>query len=153
MTVVRKFQPEVRLKKLLSESGGVSATEAIERATAGLDSIREQCLVATDGKIDGLMALASSSDPARIDKMYRTSNEIFAEAGAFGLVELSAAAHSLCGLLGAREAGPPPQAAIVVHIEAMRALRKPELAGDLAARVAVLTGLRGLAARYKHGPS
>lgn len=149
MSVVRKFQPDVRLKTLLSEPGGVSMAQAIERATAGLDSIREECLVATDGKIESLAALAASNDPSRADKMYRLSNEIFAEAGGFGLGELSAAAHSLCSLLSINEAGPPPQAAIAVHVEAMRALRRPELAGDQAARSAVLAGLRGLAARFK----
>ena len=148
MSAVRKFEPEVRLKKIMDEPGGVSATQAIERAKAGLESIRENCLGATDEKIGQLLGLAMESAPGAHEKMYRLSNEVFAEAGAFGLGELSAVAHSFCSLIAANESGQPPRAAAMLHVEAMRALRRHELAGDKAARMAVLLGLRGLVSKY-----
>lgn len=148
MTVVRKFEPEIRLKKMLDQPGGVSAEQALARAKQGLESIREDCLGATDEKIASLQALAGANDAGRSEKMYRLSNEVFAEAGAFGLGELSAVAHSLCSLLAANEGKAPPRAAVVVHVEAMRALRRPELAGDKAARMAVLQGLRGVVQKF-----
>lgn len=148
MSVVRKFEPEVRLKKILNEPGGVTAEQAIQRAKAGLESIRADCLDATDKKIALLVELAASDEPGSGETMYRAANEVFAEAGAFGLGELSAVAHSLCGLIAANDGVKPPRAAVMVHVEAMRALRKPELAGDKAARMAVLQGLRGVVSKF-----
>lgn len=146
--VVRKFEPDAKLKKMLDQPGGVTAEQALARAKQGLESIREDCLGATDEKIASLHALAGGAEAGRGEKMYRLSNEVFAEAGGFGLGELSAVAHSLCSLLAAHEGAPPPRAAAMVHVEAMRALRRPELAGDKAARMAVLQGLRGVVQKF-----
>ncbi|MBL8536675.1 MAG: hypothetical protein JNM59_04665 [Hyphomonadaceae bacterium] len=148
MTSVRKFHPEVRLKKLLAESGGITAGQALDRANEGLESIREDCLAGVDEKLTQLTQLAASSEAERGKQMYRCANEIFAEAGAFGLAELSAAAHSLCSLLSNVEDDRLPSSAIKVHIDAMRALRRPDVSGNAAARAAVLSGLRGLAKRH-----
>ncbi len=147
MTVVRKFTPDVRLKQVLNEPGGMTVSSALGRASDNMDSIRDACLTAVDAKIDTLMAFARSQDSDRHAKLYRTANEIFGESGAFGLAELSLAAHSLCSLLAAAEQTRVPDQAIVVHIDAMRALRRPEVAGDKTARGAVLAGLRGLTAK------
>jgi|CXWL01.1.fsa_nt_gi hypothetical protein len=147
MTVVRKFAPDVRLKKLLVEPGGMSAAQALDRASGNLESIREACETAIDAKIEHLMELVRSQEAGRFDAIYRVSNEVFAESGAFGLAELSVAAHSLCSLLGAGDQTKVPTAAIVVHIDSMRLLRKPDLAGDAAARGAVLAGLRNMTKR------
>lgn len=146
MTVVRKFVPDVRLKKILTEPGGVSAAQALERASGNLESIREACETAIDVKIEHLMELVRSQEAGRFDTIYRVSNEVFAESGAFGLAELSVAAHSLCSLL-AGDQSKVPTAAIIVHIDSMRLLRKPDLAGDAAARGAVLAGLRNMTKR------
>lgn len=147
MTEVRKFHPEVRLKKLLAESGGVTAKEALERATENVESVRDLSLRAIDKKIEALTVLAGSSEAEERKKLYRVSNEIFAESGTFGLAELSVAAHSLCSLLSTAEGARATPQAVAVHISAMRALRNPEMAGDKAARGAVLAGLRGLTAK------
>jgi hypothetical protein len=43
----------------------------------------------------------------------------------------------------------PARGSIIrVHIEAIRALRHPDMAGDAAARAAVLAGLRNLTTRH-----
>jgi hypothetical protein len=147
MTEVRKFHPEVRLKKLLSEAGGITAGQALDRANDGIESIREDCLAAVDGKLTQLSTLLTTEGERRGLAMYKCANEVFAEAGVFGLAELSAAAHSLCSLLANVDEARLPRPAIQVHIDAMRALRRPDVAGDKNARAAVLSGLRGLAKR------
>lgn len=147
MSVVRTFRPDVRLPKLLNQPGGLTAEQALARANEGLESIRESCLEATDAKIAALQDLAAASE-ASGDRIYRLSNEVFAEAGAFGLSELSAVAHSLCSLLAVNGAAPPPRAAVNVHVSVMRALRRPELEGDAQARAAVLQGLRGVVQKF-----
>lgn len=153
MTVVRKFYPEVRLKKLLAEAGGMTADRALKQADAGLESIREDCMRGLDIKIEEASIEAMLGEEADYAFIYQRSNEIFGEAGALGLKELSEAALSLCSLLGS---GPRPAGvsrAVDVHVAAMRALRRPELAGRLAERQAVLQGLRGVSARFTPAPA
>ncbi|MEZ5957220.1 MAG: hypothetical protein R3C27_08435 [Hyphomonadaceae bacterium] len=142
---VRKFYPEVRLKKLVGGDRGILVSDALTRAEAGVDSIRDRCLDAVDDKIERLL-LCTSLDS--VDECYALANEVYAEAGAFGLQELSAAAHSLCTLISG--SGVEKQiilTAIKVHVDAMRALRRPEVAGSPELRSAVISELRSLAAR------
>lgn len=144
MTTVRKFTPDNRLKKLMEAPGGVTAAQALGRASGNLESIRETTMAAIDEKIEALMTLAQSQQAGRLDSIYRISNEVFAESGTFGLAELSVVAHSLCSLLASADQAKVPAAAIIVHIDSMRLLRKPELAGNAAARGSVLAGLRNM---------
>ncbi len=147
MTIVRKFTPDVRLEKMLAEPGGVSVARALERATGNLETIRETCVAAIDAKVEQMAMLAQSQGQGRLDAIYRVSNQVFGEAGTFGLAELSVAAHSLCSLLSTADQAKVPLAAISVHLDAMRLLRRPEIVGDAAARGAVLAGLRGMTKR------
>jgi hypothetical protein len=148
MTVVRRFFPDVRLKRLIAAGGGMRTCDALERAEHELGAIREDCLAGVDAKIERVFELAHEGEEAALEQCYMTSNEIFAEAGAFGLGELSAAAHSLCALLSAPERGRIPLAAISVHIDAMRALRTPQVERNDALRRAVLAELEVLARRF-----
>jgi len=150
MSVVRRFRPENRLAKLIAAPGGVSIADALQQASVELEAVRDSCMTALDEKLNVLTALnAAAVTRERDEQMYLLSNEIFGEGGAFGLEELSAVAHSLCTMLDANADRLPTRPAIIrVHIEAMRALRHPDMAGDKAARAAVLAGLRGLTSRY-----
>lgn len=144
MSVVRTFFPEVRLKRLMSEPGGIRASEALRRAEAGLESIRDVCLAALDLKIEALAALPDQLDS--LEAAYRLANEIFAEAGTFDLNELSAAAYNLCQALAPRmPAGPFPPEVVRVHVQSMRALRTPGAATNQALRSAILMELQKLA--------
>jgi chemotaxis protein histidine kinase CheA len=147
MTVVRTFYPDVRLKKILRESGGTTAEQAVRAATKNLESIREQCMAAIDEKIEEILALVSSDDENRFDTIYARANEVFGEAGAFGLNELSQAAHSLCSLLAQSPEEKRRVVAVKLHVDSMRALRHPGMAGDEKARAAVLAALRQLTAK------
>lgn len=145
--VVRRFYPEVRLKRLLSGVGGIRTQDALDDAERGLEGIRGHCLDAIDAKIEQIMHLAKSGAPGSVRECYTLSNEVFAEAGAFQLDELSAAAHSLCSLTSDPDSDNIPIKAIIVHVDAMRALRTPALADNRDLRRAVLAELRGLVAR------
>ncbi len=144
---VRKFYPEVRLKRLLAGPGGIRTQDALDCADRGLEGIRAHCLDAIDAKIEKIMNLAKSGEPGSLRECYTLSNEVFGEAGAFQLDELSAAAHSLCSLTSDSASDNIPIKAIIVHVDAMRALRTPALADNRDLRRAVLAELRGLVSR------
>ncbi len=148
MSVVRRFFPEVRLKQLLASNNGIRADEALVRAGRNLDEIREACLLGVDAKIERLVELSAVGGEEASDQCYEAANEIFAEAGVFGLSELSAVAHSLCSLLSVTERAKVPAAAIKVHADAMRALRSPSVAQHQKVRQAVLSELQTLAQRF-----
>lgn len=147
MSVVRRFFPEVRLKRLLGTGGGIRVEDALAGAERQLDTIRAACLAGIDTKIERVSALAAGGAANAHEQCYVTSNEIFAEVGVFGLSELSAVAHSLCSLLSAPDRSKVPQAAIKVHVDAMRVLRTPSVAQHQQIRQAVLSELQALARR------
>lgn len=145
MTAVRKFYPKVRLRQMFGVADGVRVGDAIERANLALEDIRDKCIAAIDDKVERAALLADSSAPEDRATLFDLSNEIFSEAGTFGLNELSAVAHSLCRLLGANETA--PKAAVCVHTDSLRALRRPAIAGNKMLRAAVLKELEALGSR------
>jgi len=92
--------------------------------------------------------LSTAGGEAGLEECYVASNEIFAEAGVFGLSELSAVAHSLCTLLSVPDRTKVPAAAVKVHVDAMRALRTPTVEQNETMRQAVLAELQSLARRF-----
>ncbi|MES1199523.1 MAG: hypothetical protein ABUS48_06050 [Pseudomonadota bacterium] len=115
---------------------------AVARAHDGIAEVREAGVAAVDDKIAAILLMGADAPEAT----YRLSNEIFAEAGAFDLAEVSAAAFSLCCLLSsARGAGSPE--AIRVHLNALRALRRADAPAGV-----ILAGLSAIVARYADAP-
>ncbi|ANP46773.1 hypothetical protein [Candidatus Viadribacter manganicus] len=145
MTRARFFYPEVRLKRLLKEPGGLRVVDALDRADAAIDAIRDDCLLAIDGKIAAISSAAKRE--GHPDARYTLSNEIYAEAGALGLAELSDVAHNLCELLSLERKEDVSEQAVRVHVDAMRALRSPAVSANGTLRRAVLAELHRLAAR------
>jgi HPt (histidine-containing phosphotransfer) domain-containing protein len=142
------FVPNHRLASLLRSGGGVTVNEAVSRAGQRLDAVREQCIAALDEKISALAAESSRAHAA--PQVYSLATEIYSLAGTFGLTELAQAASSLCDLLvnaSGGQANPKYLESVRVHIDALRTLRRPELSGDVAGRVAVVQGLRRVASR------
>ncbi len=150
------FHPEKRLALALRRPGGLSVEEAIARAGLRLESVRDKCVAALDEKIKALAAEAPTDEAH--NRICALATEIFGLAGTFGLIELAQAAQSLCALLasksdcpaasaGAPNVGEKFAASVRVHIDALRTLRRPELAGDAVARAAVVQGLRQVASR------
>lgn len=159
------FQPENRLANALRKPGGVTLGEALARAERRLETVRDDCVAALDGKIEALAAIAAARDAAQAASAYAHASDIFSLSGTFGLKEFSEAAHSLCRLLDTcrekdgwssaaargREADSLMWQSVGVHIDALRTLRRPELSRDVAARAAVVEGLRRIAARATAG--
>jgi hypothetical protein len=146
MKAVREYFPTVRLKKLMREPGGFPASEALARAERALESIREQCILGIEQKLAELDQIKADVGARHI--CYRLSNEVFVEAGTFGLDELSEAALSFCVFLDACEASGVPQDGVDVHINAMLALRRPSIAQDAAMKSVVLSELRALSQHF-----
>lgn len=150
MTRVRFFHPDVRLKRLMKEPGGIRVGDALDRAEVAIDSIRDDCLFAIDAKIAAIAAFKRQG--ADVDARYVLSNEVYAEAGVLGLAELSDVAHNLCELLSL-EGHEVSEQAVGVHIDAMRALRSPAVSASSTLRRAVLGELHRLAAHLAGGRS
>lgn len=146
MTRARFFFPDVRLKRLLEEPGGMSVKDALRRADEAIESVRDNCLFAIDKKIAEIAAYKEGSVQSST-KCYKLSNEIYAEAGVFGLHELSAVAHNLCEMLSSAGAGSVSGRVVSVHADAMHALRSPAVSGNQNLRRAVVDELHRLTSR------
>jgi len=142
--IIRRSYPKARIATKLNASGGISISAALERAEAALETVRAECISAVDEKVRRIAALARALDEG--DEMYDLANEVFAEAGAFGLDEVGEAARSLCDLLGSN--GAHKHAAIKVHADALCALRHRDIHDDPERRQSVLFGLREVVKRY-----
>lgn len=147
MTQVKKFHPPNKLAKLALQPGGMRAAQAVQQAQSNIDESRASYLDILDAKVRSI-AEAASESPIDCERVHRLSNEIFSEAGAYGMKELSAAAHNLCVLVSEDDVTKLP-AIIKVHVDALRALRRPEInaAASAAAREAVVIGLRDLTSK------
>lgn len=143
MKEVRYVRPENRLASLLIQPGGMKIATLLERAHEGVESMRASTLLAIDRKIEDIAGLVASADPHRFAVIRQYAGELFGDAGAFGLVEIAIAAGSLHDLLEF-DAAPPSTTAVNVHLDAIRALRRPSVSKDLASRQAVLEALHQL---------
>lgn len=149
MTRARFFFPEVRLKRLLEEPGGMRVKDALNRADEAIESVRDNCLAAIDEKITAIGVYEEgSAEQSR--RCYTLANEIYAEAGLLGLAELSDVAHNLCEMLSRAGEGRVSKRAVRVHVDAMHALRSPGVAANRQLRAAVVTELHHLTARLAH---
>jgi len=144
---VRFFRPRVRLTEMLGQPGGVSVERALARAERNVASIRDRCLAALDDKIAAIVAIHTERTSPALEQCYELSNQIIAEAGFFGLDELSAVALSFCTLLSQADRAGLPGDAVKVHVDSMLALRQPAIAEVESLRAAVLAELRTLTAR------
>ena len=148
MTAAKVFKVQNRLAKVVRLPGGKTVAEALKSADKRIESARETCLATLDAKIGRLATYAEQgpSDPvAALDGLYRTADEIFGVAGAFGLRALGDAAYGLCDLAGRFQVeGPVSWQAIAVHVNGIRLLST----GALPDPEVVLSGLREVRARF-----
>ena len=150
MSAAKLIPLENRLARLIRRPGGAKVADVLKRADENLESIRADCMTALDRHLEEIGRLrAQSGRKASIevkDAIYRLGNDIHGVAGVFGLTELGEAAFSLCELADRlRLSDRWSQAAVDVHISALRLLRHPEGAGDSAR---VLAGLRQVVERF-----
>lgn len=150
MTVVRKFYPEVRLKRLVAEPGGRRMGDAIKSAQDRVEEIRVPTIEGVEQKTVEIDRLAKSGESGWSDACYTLANEIFAEAGVFDLHGLSKAAYMLCAYISSVAPEEVRADAVIVHADAMRALRTKVIADNPVASKAILAGLDDIAAKLKH---
>jgi hypothetical protein len=149
MTRSLSFVPQQRLASLLRRGGGVSVDVAVQEAEQRVQALKDSCVGVLDSKIDQLGGMVAECAPPT--RLYAASSEIYSLAATFEVTELSQAASSLCDLLTGTQTHSEAELkrAVEVHLDALRTLRRPELSGDTAARIAVVEGLRQIALKYK----
>jgi hypothetical protein len=144
MSVIRRMV-KPRISTMVNRATGLSEAEALARAAAGIEALRDESLTALDAAIASADAAARTAPPAA-DAVYKAAGEILELSGTYGLEALEKAAYSLCELVddlrsNARWNGP----AVAVHLEAMRLLRAPGQAGS----EAILEGLHAVLGRVR----
>lgn len=128
MSQVRKFTPENKLAKTITDPNGMLVKQAVHNANANVELVRDAHIAALEVKLDELAAVASTAMQTQASEdaaqLYRLAREILADAGIFGLKHISRAAHSLCELMAAGDRHRHQWAGVAVHIEAISILRK-----------------------------
>lgn len=146
------YEVETKLKTMVNRADGMRVSEAVKKAEANVQAYKETGIASVDQKIEHLVEICKRMRDGVTEaderKVYLLSNDIFDAAGMFGEPELSEAAYSLCEMIGNRaEHVPLSWDAVNVHISTMRLLRQSASNADVAARQAVLQGLRKVTAR------
>jgi hypothetical protein len=142
---VRKFLPENKLAKTITDPRGMLLGHAVQKASQNIENVRDVHMVALEGKLDELARVAAtashsqSADDAAM--LYRLAREVLGDAGIFGLKHISRAAHSLCELMAAGDRHRHQWAGVAVHIEAIAILRRESAAPTGANIETMLAGL------------
>jgi hypothetical protein len=142
MSEVKKSRMRPRLGQLMSQKGGMYVAEALKRADATLETLREPSLLGIDDHVAALDALlASDAEPrAKIEGLYARAADIVSLCGAERNDSVQVAAHSLCDLLdGAAGLSPTVLAGVKVHVASIRLLHRAD--PDPAVHGVVLQGL------------
>ena len=130
MSEVKKSRMRPRLGQLMSQAGGgMYVAEALKRADATLEILREPSLVGIDDYIAALEALlvADGDDVTRSERLYARASDIVSLCGAERNEAVQVAARSLCDLLDESEGLPPSvQAGVKVHIASIKLLHRAD---------------------------
>jgi hypothetical protein len=92
-----------RLSAKINQPGGLTEEEAIEAATANLETLRGRTEHELDVTLQQIRsighAIGKPPDPAAVRELYSLSNTVVGIAGVYGMTGLSAVAYSLCDLV------------------------------------------------------
>jgi hypothetical protein len=123
---VRKFQPENKLAKTLTDPNGTLVTQAIKKASENIEKVRDEHMAALEIKLDALATAASTATQSQSAEdaaiLYRLAREVLGDAGIFGLKHICRASHSLCELMAAGDRHRHQWAGVAVHVEALAIL-------------------------------
>jgi hypothetical protein len=127
MSEVKKSRMKSRLGQLMTEKGGMYVAEALKRADATMETLREPSLTGIDAYIaalDGLLA-SDLDDAARIEALYARSSDIVSLSGAERNKAVQVAARSLCDLLDEADGlTPSALAGVKVHVASIKLLHR-----------------------------
>jgi len=127
MSEVKKSRMKPRLGQLMTQKGGMYVAEALKRADATLETLREPSLTGIDAYIAALDALLASGldDAALVEALYARSGDIVSLSGAERSTAVQVAARSLCDLLDEADGLPPSTlAGIKVHVASIKLLHR-----------------------------
>ena len=128
MTQVRKFLPENKLAKTVTDPSGILLGHAVQKAAANIEKVRDAHMEALDSKLDELVQAATTATQTQSAEdaanLYRLAREVLGDAGIFGLRNICRAAHSLCELMAAGDRNRHQWVGVGVHMEAMAILRR-----------------------------
>ena len=154
MSVVRKFHVPNRLGEVMKKKGGIYAHEAITRAEAGVESMREECLqTITDtlAEIEARFGPAADREHAEFEELYVLGLRVIDVSGFVVETRLDRAMASLCTLADScGEKGRWRWPAVDVHLDAIKLLYANGEALGAEACEAVLEGLYKVS---KHRPA
>lgn len=153
MSAVKIFTPPVKLAKLLRTPGGLPVAEAVQRAGAGLASLRTECLGELMTVLEQAEACAGRAgadyDAALAGELYDIVAKPIGVPSVCGLTAVDTALISLSDLLDYLKGQQRWDAnAVAVHLRAFRLLLHTEGAADAAGTQAILAGLRKVSQRY-----
>ncbi len=127
MTEVKKSRMKPRLGQLMTQKGGMYVVDALKRADATLEVLREPSLVGIDDYITALDTLLTSGlkDSAVIEGLYARAGDIISLSGAERSEAVQIAARSLCDLLDeVDELTPSVLAGIKVYVASIKLLHR-----------------------------
>ena len=127
MSQVKKSRMKPRLGQLMTQKGGMYVAEALKRADATMEVLREPSLTGIDDYITALDALLNSEleDAALIEALYARACDIVSLSGAERSEAVQIAARSLCDLLDETVAlSPSVLAGIKVYIASIKLLHR-----------------------------
>lgn len=153
MSAVKIFTPPVKLAKLLRTPGGLPVAEAVQRAGAGLASLKNECLGELMTVLQQAEACAGRAgddyDAALASELYDIVAKPIGVPSVCGLTAVDTALISLSDLLDYLKGQQRWDAnAVAVHLRAFRLLLHTEGAADAAGTQAILAGLRKVSQRY-----
>jgi len=127
MTEVKKRRMKPRLGQLMTEKGGMYVAEALKRADATLETLREPSLVGIDDYIAAIDALlvSNADDRVRMEGLYARASDIVSLSGAERNAAVEVAARSLCDLLDEADGlTPSVLAGVKVYIASIKLLHR-----------------------------
>jgi hypothetical protein len=151
MSEVKKIRMKPRLGQLMAEKGGMYVAEALKRADAALEVLREPSLSGIDDYIsalDALLLVSDFEDAIRIRGFYDRAADIVSLSGAERNEAVQVAARSLCDLLDDAEVLTPALlAGVKVHVSSIKLLHRA--ISDPAVQGPVLQGLAALVEKQR----
>lgn len=150
---IKIHTPPVRLAKLLRTPGGLPVAQAVQRAGAGLLSLRQDCLAELKAMLEVAEAVAGRAgedfDAELLGELYDVVSTPIGVSSVCGLTSMDTALISLSDLLDYLKGQQRWDAnAVAVHLRVLRLLLHTEGEADADGTQAILAGLRQVSQRY-----
>jgi hypothetical protein len=150
MSHVKKSRMRPRLGQLMNQAGGMYVVDALKRADAMMETLREPSLLGIDDYIGSLDKLLTSGlkDATLVERLYALAGDIVSLSGAERNQAVQIAATSLCDLLDETDGlTPSALAAVKVHIATIKLLHRAPNNPEL--QTPILQGLASVLEKHR----